>query len=69
MTITHGFKQVQTNEHEFARFLRRHKAIDNCQAMATSNTWYGPDGRAVAVCLYDNAASTNTYHIREDLSL
>ncbi len=67
--IVFGFKRVETNEHAFARFLRRNKAIDTWQATGKANTWFGPDGRAVAQCHYDNAAMTVTYWIRADLSL
>lgn len=69
MTNTiHGFTKVDMREHDLARWLRKHKAIDNYQTgPANGNTWYGPDGKAVAVCLYDNTNSTNSTWLRNDL--
>lgn len=65
---TSGFKQMQTNEHEFARFLRKHKAIDNWHSKGSANYWVDPSGHIIALCLYDNAATTNTYWVRDSLA-
>lgn len=62
-----GFKLVQTNEHEFARFLRKHKAINGWRSLGHTNYWYGPDGRDVAACTYTPGTLENSYWIRKDL--
>jgi phage-related protein len=64
----HGFHKVQTTDHQLAAFLRRHGAIDNWHGVSRSNTWHAPDGRAVAVCIYDNAASTYDCWIADGLA-
>jgi hypothetical protein len=68
MTTIHGFTQITIGEHEFARFLRREKAIDNWYSVGNAVNWYGPDGVVVAQCQYDNAAPSCTYWVREDLT-
>lgn len=61
---TFGFKEIKTTEHDFARYLRKHKAIDNWQTVGSSNVWYGPDGKSVALCLYDNEKSECRYFVK-----
>ena len=64
----HGFRRSAMGDHELARFLRRHGAIDTWSSVENSNMWRAPDGRAVAVAFYDNAAPSYTLYIREDLT-
>jgi hypothetical protein len=47
--------ELANSDHEFARFLRAAKAIDNCHTVANSTTWYGPAGNVVTTAIYDNA--------------
>ena len=65
---TFGFTKIDTTEHEFARLLRQHKAIDNHQTVANSNQWIGPDGRTVALCIYTGTGGLDcAYWLRTDL--
>lgn len=58
MANVYGFIQVfGMGDHDLARFLRKHHAINNDHSSGASVTWYGPDGRAVAQCHYDKAKS------------
>lgn len=61
-----GFLKVDMGEHEFARFLRRNKAVDNWYAQGKSNVWVGPDGQAVAVCIYEGGLE-HSYWVKESL--
>ena len=67
-TNTFGFTKVTITEHDFAKFLRRHKAIDNVQTVGKSNVWIGPDGRTVALCIYDGVGGmVVSYWVRDDI--
>ena len=62
---TFGFTKVDINEHDFARFLRKVKAIDNWHTIGKSNQWYEPSGRVVALCIYSGGVECD-YWIRND---
>ena len=64
----YGFKQVNANEHSFARFLRAQKATDNWQSQDDSNVWFNPAGESVAIILYDKMEFANSFWIRESLT-
>ena len=65
-----GFKRLDNiNEHTFAKLLRKHKAIDNCQSIGSSNVWYGPDGKSIALCIYKGEGGMDCeYWLREHLA-
>jgi len=44
--------EPKPSDHDLAAFLRKKKAIDNFQSMDKSVSWYGPDGKTVAVAFY-----------------
>jgi hypothetical protein len=53
----YGFKEVQTNDHALAAYLRRMGAIDTWQRISNANMWRDNTGRCVAVCMYESGAS------------
>ena len=67
MHVPNTFKQIEITEYEFSRLLTRLKAINNWKTIEDSNVWYGPDGQAVAMCIYDNSLMTVKYHIRKTI--
>lgn len=64
-----GFtKRASMTEHDFAKFLRRHGAIDNWQKVGNSNQWADSSGKVVAVAVYTGRGGmTVTYWTASDL--
>jgi hypothetical protein len=62
-----GFTRISMGDHVLARFLRKHKAIDNWHATANANTWRAPDGRAVVQAHY-HGGTDYTLYVRSDLA-
>lgn len=61
-----GFVPKKWNDHQFAVWLQKHKAINDWFAIANMNCWRRGD-EVIAVAIYDNAQSTRSIYIKQDV--
>ena len=59
------YKKTNMTDHEFEKFLRSKKAINNYYHLANMVCWYVKD-ITIACAIYDNANSTRSIYILKE---
>ena len=60
MTITDDphFAPVNMTDHEMARLLRRHDAIDTSKRYGNATMWFTPENKVVVIIFYQGMETT-----------
>lgn len=64
----YGFDNVDLSDHEFAKWLRDHDAVNNYRRSGKSVSWRRKeDDKVVAVAIYDNSACQRSIWLAKDI--
>lgn len=58
-------KHIEMTDQQFAKWLRKRKALDNYHHVGHGVMWANPSGDTVALAIFDNRACTRKIFIKE----